>query len=174
MDFNPDTWGTVADWVGGLGTTAAFVAAVVVIAKDAKVRKLAQARKVAYTWEDTDTYSLATVAFHEEEDGPTPSIKRYTLSNLSDEPIYRAIFYHHGPHHVLQFLAQQAIILPGAKFSYESDEGQPPLVTFRDNSDVGWIRGLSGRIYSSSILGKNHRQIEQDLLKQEEKRGAVN
>lgn len=47
-DFNPGIWGTVADWVGGLGTTAAFVAAVIVIGKDANVRRLAQARKVAY------------------------------------------------------------------------------------------------------------------------------
>lgn len=28
MDFNPDTWGTVADWVAGLGTTAAFIVTV--------------------------------------------------------------------------------------------------------------------------------------------------
>ncbi|WP_181405855.1 hypothetical protein [Pseudarthrobacter phenanthrenivorans] len=47
MDFDPDT--SAPSPIGfGLGTTAAFVAAVVVITKDAKVRKLAQARKVVY------------------------------------------------------------------------------------------------------------------------------
>lgn len=36
MDFNPDTRGTVADWVGGLGTIAAFLAPALVINRDAK------------------------------------------------------------------------------------------------------------------------------------------
>jgi hypothetical protein len=62
MDFNPDTWGTVADWVGGLGTTAAFLAAVVVITKAAKVRKIAHARRVVFVSEDTEFMSITTAA----------------------------------------------------------------------------------------------------------------
>jgi hypothetical protein len=48
MVFNPDTWGTVADWVGGLGTTPAFLATAYGITCDVKVRRESQARKVAY------------------------------------------------------------------------------------------------------------------------------
>jgi hypothetical protein len=54
MDFNPDTWGTVADWVGGTGTTLAFLATAYVVWRDAKVRREAQARKVAYYLREVD------------------------------------------------------------------------------------------------------------------------
>lgn len=168
MDFNPDTWGTVADWVGGVGTTAAFLATALVIYRDAKVRRLAQARKVVYTSEDTDTYSLATVAFHKDEDGPTPSIRRYVLKNLSDEPIYTAIFYYQDRLKRPNFLSWQEIVLPGADFIHESDETRHiPLVMFRDNSSVGWIRTLSGSVYpAGGIHGMGQKELEAELLHQ--------
>lgn len=58
MDLAPDT--SAPSLIRfGLGITAAF-AVVVVIARDAKVRKLAQTRKVDYVAELTDTHSLAS------------------------------------------------------------------------------------------------------------------
>lgn len=174
MDFNPDTWGTVADWVGGLGTTAAFLATALVIYRDAKVRRLAQARKVVYTSERTDTYSLATYALHNEEDGPTPSIRRYTLKNLSDEPIYMAYFYYQSRMKRPTFLAKQNIVLPGADFVYESDEVFVPLAFFRDNSGVGWIRTIGGAIYpAGGIHRMNQRELEDELFAQYMRRESI-
>lgn len=174
MDFNPDTWGTVADWVGGLGTTAAFLATALVIYRDAKVRRLAQARKVVYTSERTDTYSLAMVAFHDDEDEPVPSIRRQVIKNLSDEPIYMAYFYYQDRHKRPQFLAKQNIVLPGAEFVYESDEARLPLVVFRDNSGVGWIRTLGGSVYPAGGIHKlNQRQLEDVLFAQYMQRQSV-
>jgi hypothetical protein len=42
------TWGTVGQWVGGIGTTLAFTATFYVIRRDAKVRRYAQARKIIF------------------------------------------------------------------------------------------------------------------------------
>lgn len=174
MDLNPDTWGTYADWVGGLGTTAAFLITALVVYRDAKVRRLAQARKVVYTSERTDTYSLATYALHNEEDGPTPSIRRHILKNLSDEPIYMAYFYYQDRQKRPQFLAKQNIVLPGAEFIYESDDAWLPLVFFRDNSGVGWIRTLGGSVYPAGGIHKlNQRQLEDVLFAQYMQRQSV-
>jgi hypothetical protein len=54
MDLNPDTWGTFADWVGGIGTTLAFLATAAIIYRDSKVRREAQARKIAYYFREVD------------------------------------------------------------------------------------------------------------------------
>jgi hypothetical protein len=50
---DPKVWGTVAQWVGSLGTTSAFFATFYVILKDAKVRRQAQASHVAYYLTDS-------------------------------------------------------------------------------------------------------------------------
>jgi hypothetical protein len=145
MNFDPATWGTVADWVGGLGTSAAFVAAVVVIAKDAKVRKIAQARKVVYVAEIKTVYRTV------DKDGYTrpEEITRYVLKNLSDEPIYRAFFMAHDGLKKGQPLDAKHTILPGEEFAIgdEFDVDHAPLVVFRDNSDVGWIRNIRGKVH---------------------------
>lgn len=146
MEFNPDTWGTVADWVGGLGTTAAFIAAVVVIAKDAKVRKIAQARKVVYVAENKTVYRTTDAI------GNTPpeEVTHYILKNLSDEPIYGVQFHghRHGALRVNQVFAKTRVILPQESFSYEAElDQQAPLVAFRDNSGEPWIRTEGGKVY---------------------------
>ncbi|MCP9000355.1 hypothetical protein NFC73_11540 [Pseudarthrobacter sp. RMG13] len=154
MDFNPDTWGTVADWVGGTGTTAAFVAAVVVIAKDAMVRKIAQARKVVYVAEiktvyrTTDAYGVTR----------PEEITHYVLKNLSDEPIYRVFFYAHTGAMAAEPLDSTPVILPGEAYAYELEIDEPPLACFRDNSDVGWIRNIKGKVHPY-----RGRPLEQDF-----------
>jgi uncharacterized protein YcfL len=147
MDFNPDTWGTVADWVGGLGTTAAFLITAFVVYRDAKVRKLAQARKIVYVSEETEYVSLVTASFHNYSTGPVPHLHRYTLKNLSDEPIYRVFFYAHDGLRKGQALDAKEVVLPGAEFSYEAEANEAPLACFRDNSDVGWVRNIKGKIH---------------------------
>jgi hypothetical protein len=142
MDFNPDTWGTVADWVGGTGTTAAFLAAVIVIAKDAKVRKIAQARKVAYIAEDKTVYDTDEVGVSR----PRNAV-RYVLKNLSDEPIYRIFFYAHDGARAGNALDGTPVILPAEEYAYEFDIDEPPLACFRDNSNVGWIRNIKGKVH---------------------------
>lgn len=62
MDFNPNTWGTVAEWVGGLGTAAAFLITAFVVYRDAKVRRMAQVRKVVFTVETLDLAPITVKA----------------------------------------------------------------------------------------------------------------
>ncbi|BCW66746.1 hypothetical protein NicSoilB4_15090 [Arthrobacter sp. NicSoilB4] len=47
MDFNPDTWGTFGQWASAGLTGLAFLTTAFVVARDTKVRKQSQARKVA-------------------------------------------------------------------------------------------------------------------------------
>lgn len=144
MELNPDIWGTYADWVGGVGTTLAFFAAVFVIAKDAKVRKIAQARKVAYVAEvrtvyrETDAWGVT----HPEE------VTYYILKNLSDEPIYRCFFYAHNGRKAGRAIDSKDVVLPGDEFVYGLGIDEPPLACFRDNSDVGWVRNIKGKIHA--------------------------
>lgn len=84
MDFNPDTWGTVADRVGGLGTTAAFLITGFVVYRDAKVRKSAQAMQVANVVRKPDDFMNA---LFQGKDVPVD----YILSNMSPEPIYDVV-----------------------------------------------------------------------------------
>lgn len=113
------------------------------IAKDAKVRKIAQARKVVYVAEikteyrNTDERSVS----HPEE------VTYYTLKNLSDEPIYRVFFYAHNGAKADKALDSTPVILPGKDYAYEFDVDDPPLVMFRDNSDVGWVRNIKGKVH---------------------------
>lgn len=163
MDFNPDTWGTVADWVGGLGTTAAFVAAVVVIAKDAKVRKLAQARQVVYVSENGIVYRNADAngVTHPEE------VRDYILKNLSDEPIYKIYFYYQDRAKRLRYLSRCNVVLPGADFIYQGGDEHLPLVAFRDNSGNGWVRSLAGGIFvTANVHGRRHAHLEDHLFKE--------
>lgn len=132
MDVNPDTWGTVADWVGELGTTAAFLAAVVVIAKDAKVRKSAQARKVAYVTEKLTVYGDLQGMTHVRQ------VPKYVIKNLSDEPIYDVSFHAHAGISAVQgpAIGEQDVVLPGEDFATNSELSEPPLAYFRDNPNV--------------------------------------
>lgn len=142
MDFNPDTWGTVADWVGGTGTTLAFLATAFAITRDVKVRREAQARKVAYY-------------FHEVDRAPDEVQGKYTkwwvheVHNLSDEPIYRV--QHHrverdGMRMPIQ-LRFRELLLPGQSFTIR-EGGYPSKsrreIQFLDNSGRAWIRTLRG------------------------------
>lgn len=153
MDFNPDTWGTVADWVGGLGTTAAFIAAVVVIAKDAKVRKIAQASKVIYYQEPVKGSNY---------DAPIPNHYLYIVKNLSDEPIYSPAYYDPRAPGV-SFGPRREVLLPGKDMDlgntdYKRFDG--PRVVFTDNAGRIWNRDISGHLREGGgpvDLGKKRR-----------------
>lgn len=135
MDFNPDTWGTVADWVGGLGTTAAFVATFVVILRDAKVRRMEQAAKIAYFSEVTGIG----------DSPPTKATWRHVVVNLSQEPIYRVRIYH-GPRRKTAenvFVQGASVLLPGEKLEHVepfADELKHHDLSFEDNAGRFWTR----------------------------------
>lgn len=151
MDFNPDTWGTVADWVGGVGTTAAFIAAVVVIAKDAKVRKIAQARKVVYVSEETEFSTYKSVLSGDTSTGSHTRIHRYILKNLSDEPIYRVFFYAHEGKKSGRALDSKDVILPGDEFAYEFEVDEPPLASSGTTpTSVGFATSRGRFIHSAT------------------------
>lgn len=142
MDFNPDTWGTVADWVGGTGTTLAFLATAYAITRDVKVRREAQARKVAYYFSEVDRAP-------EEVRGRYKKWWIHEVHNLSDEPIYRV------QHHELRRRGDREpmyerfheVLLPGQSFAIR-EGGYPSKsrreIQFRDNSGRPWIRTLRG------------------------------
>jgi hypothetical protein len=150
MDFNPDTSGTVADWVGGTGTTLAFLATAYVVRRDAKVRREAQARKVAYYLREVDR-------------APDEIVGKYTkwwiheIHNLSDEPIYRV-----KPHEVNQRGVRipivrrfREVLLPGQSFTIQEAFYPSPgrrEIQFLDNSGRPWIRTLKGDLKEFSRL----------------------
>jgi hypothetical protein len=142
MDFNPDTWGTVAEWVGGTGTTLAFLATAYAITRDVKVRREAQARKVAYYFREVDR-------------APDEVRGRYTkwwiheVHNLSDEPIYRV--RHHRINQngtrLPMYLRVREVLMPGESFAMREPDYPSKSrreVQFLDNSGRSWIRTLRG------------------------------
>lgn len=141
MDFNPDTWGTVADWVGGLGTTAAFVATAIVVYRDAKVRKIAQAMQIAYVVHRPDNFAEVMLQGKE-----TPV--DYLLSNMSQEPIYDVVQF--DPYGKREPISYTDVLLPHKQIELaknQEDRIDPPLVSFRDNAGNRWIRSASGKVH---------------------------
>lgn len=141
MDFNPDTWGTVAEWVGGLGTTAAFLATAVVINRDAKARRMSQARKVVILPEATRLKAPTQGRVYQ---------KMYTLQNHSDEPIYRIMFYTPDGYKDQDPIDGKFVLPPGDSHTCAEggfDNDPPLMVTFRDSSGLGWIRDAMGEVH---------------------------
>ncbi|MFD5277602.1 hypothetical protein ACFWIX_08585 [Pseudarthrobacter sp. NPDC058362] len=140
------------------------------IAKDAKVRKLAQARQVAYVSENRIVYRNADVngVTHPEE------VRDYILKNLSDEPIYKIYFYYHDRATRLRYLSRCNVFFPGADFIYQGDDEHLPLVAFRDNSGNGWVRSLAGSIFvAANVHGRRHAHLENHLFKEMAKMSGV-
>lgn len=157
MDLNPDTWGTVADWVGGIGTTLAFLATAAVIYRDSKVRREAQARKIAYYFREVDRSP-------EEVQGRYKKWWVHEVHNLSDEPIYRV--QHHEVSHrgtrVPMHLRFREVLLPGESFAIQ--EAQYPSksrreIQFLDNSGRPWIRTLRGELKELRRLAEWSREV---------------
>lgn len=140
MDFNPDTWGTVADWVGGLGTTAAFLITGFVVYRDAKLRRSAQARQVAYYVRRPKDYLFDRLSGRDVQED-------YFVSNMSPEPIYDVIWYYKSDENSLGLLDHKGVLLPSQEHPFPEIEhslDEPPLICFRDNSGNLWIRSVAG------------------------------
>lgn len=151
MDFNPDTWGNVAEWVGSVGTTLAFVATFIVIRRDADVRRRAQARKVVFVYDHVNAkpilldksklkgpQTIFELEFDQKE-------RRLAVMNLSDEPIYDVYF--RGRRQSASFIKGKNILLPNDKFEVVLPAHHPiPVVHFRDNSGQGWTRAERGMV----------------------------
>jgi hypothetical protein len=143
---NPIVWGTYGQWVSAIGTTLAFSATFFVIRRDAKVRRYAQARKVALYVERTDREP------HEVE-GKHKAWYTVHLKNLSDEPIYDAMFFMRQNGRRGDNLGGESVIMPGAERLYRSgysiSEGSLDA-WFRDNSGKWWDRDLRGALTEKS------------------------
>lgn len=140
MDFNPDTWGTVADWVGGLGTTAAFLITGFVVYRDAKVRRSSQARQVAYYLRRPKDYLFNRLSVEVD----------YFISNMSQEPIYDVMHYYKSDDDSLGILDYKDVLLPNQEYQFPEVQhmlSDPPLISFRDNSGNLWIRSASGYVH---------------------------
>jgi hypothetical protein len=146
--FDPATWGTVGQWVGSIGTTLAFTATFYVIRRDAKVRRYAQARKVAF-YQGWTTVEVDAVT-HEE----VPRFDR-TVQNLSDEPIYDVRIWKIGDTTRSNTLEKREVLLPnGPSLIYrcDSETGERIFLDFRDNSGKRWTRTLRGNLSEIDVL----------------------
>lgn len=142
MNFDPATWGTVADWVGGIGTTAAFAATFVVIRRDAKVRRESQARQIAYFLRKPEGYKYLVL---DEQEEPVD----YFVNNMSPEPIYDVVQFYRSDN-ALGILDYKDMLLPQQEYEFpQADYTRiaPPLISFRDNSGNMWIRSVSGYVH---------------------------
>lgn len=169
MYFDTNVWGTVAEWVGGLGTTLAFGITALVVFRDAKVRRESQARKIAYYLRDVDRET-------HEISGKYTKWWDLEVHNLSDEPIYR-IQQHNlveiGPPREPSYLVPRhnrekarpphrprfyalprnmrfhEVLLPGEKCVIREPRFPSKSrseVHFVDNSGRTWVRMLNGSL----------------------------
>lgn len=147
MEFNPDTWGTVAEWVGGLGTTAAFLITGLVVYRDAKLRRSAQARQVAYYVRRPKDYLFDSLS------GKLVRLE-YFVSNMSPEPIYDVIQYYKSNDGSPDIIDHKEVLLPSQEHQFPDYDyligDPPPLISFRDNSGKVWIRSVLGYFHAAS------------------------
>jgi hypothetical protein len=164
MSFDPSIWGTVADWVGGIGTSLAFVATFVVILRDARVRRYTQSRKVVYVVETTKPIPLPGSGH---EDIALDEQTRFVVKNLSDEPVYDVLHYlHSSRNHRRELLALKTVLLPGEETAYESDKysvSEGPRVTFRDNSGWFWNRSIDGHLRPGTGIWMYRRKLQRPV-----------
>ena len=149
--MDPLVWGTWAQWASAAGSTAAFGATFYVIRRDAKVRRHAQARKVAFYVARVHRPGADIAG------GETPRAYHYTVENFSDEPIYMAHMYvtKYGKRN--HPIAMIDMLLPGQKDHYESTTAALTTaltvdITFRDNSGRWWDRRYTGQLRQTSKL----------------------
>ncbi|MDQ0672960.1 hypothetical protein QFZ36_000521 [Pseudarthrobacter siccitolerans] len=134
MDFNPDTWGTVGQWASAVITGSAFFATFYVIRRDARVRLLAQARKVAY-------YRSQRGRFW-----------NHTVHNLSDEPIFDVQLHVVVKGRSRELIAEKEILIPQEKLSPTEWFADSIDAEFRDNSGHWWRRTVNGKLHEVSRL----------------------
>jgi hypothetical protein len=145
--YDATLYGSVGQWVGAVGTTAAFGATFYVILRDANLRRKSQARKVAFYIERTYRNGESAAQGH------NPTSYDYTVHNQSDEPIYSATIYVERPGFTLYDAALGSIdwLLPDKK-DHVSLKVLPHEVRgvaftiFRDNSGDWWRRDTEGRL----------------------------
>jgi hypothetical protein len=111
--YDATVWGTAAQWVSGLGGTAAFLATSYVIWRDARLRRTAQLRKITFYERPVDEGIVAT------------------LVNRSDEAIYRVCLRNRD-------LAEwKSALLPGEPLEIRMDTDGASAI-FTDASGTIW------------------------------------
>lgn len=134
MDFNPDTWGTVADWVGGLGTTAAFGVAASVVALDLRQRKRAQAEAISYHYQIADFTDLVVDDY------------RYQVRNDSGLPIHGIRLFDKADPQTR--VSPSGPLLPGEIWTHRTttwDRFTMPSLAFVDSAGRKWTKDVGGR-----------------------------
>lgn len=139
LNFNPDIWGTVADWVGGVGTAAAFGITAFVIWGDVRRRQRDQANRVSYYFEIVDPASM--------RDNPRNDYL-YHVHNYSDNTIYSVSLYH--PVNLEdRFIKSDTVLLPGEEWALRLDKwdyANMPKLAFRDADGTRWNKDKSGKL----------------------------
>jgi hypothetical protein len=145
-------YGTVPAWLGAVGTTCAFAATSYVIARDANLRRGAQARRIACHVSCKD--GLA-------EDGITKTYEcAYTVTNLSDEPIYM-IAVLPVVHELGYFTLGGRILLPTKTWERTIGGARPYTefhLQFTDNAGNIWWRTHDDRLQPARVSRKERRQ----------------
>lgn len=142
MNFNPSIWGTVGQWASAVITGSAFFATFYVIRRDAKVRRYAQARQVAYY---TKENKRSIYEYDQEEEVSHD----FMVINLSPEPIYdiMQLSDSKGSVGLLEF---RPVLLPGHEHVFQGADYTrvgPPILSFRDNSGTVWARSIAGKLH---------------------------
>lgn len=139
--FDSSVWGTVGDWVTGLGTVSAFGATFYVIRRDAKERRRSQAKK-------TSLYVITRQRAPEEVEGKHKVWYDLTFKNLSEEPVYDVYFMMVEGKRLIDSLGYEEIVLPGEirerRYHYSNVTFGGVDVIFRDNSGKNWRRNVRG------------------------------
>lgn len=148
--YDPTTWGTVGQWASAVGTTLAFIAAVYVIRRDAKVRRRSQSRKVVY-------YEAVSDRETDDIEGKYRRWYDATIKNLSDEPIYDVWLFmvSERGRRLIDNLNGVEVLLPGESFHRRSGYSfsfRYVDVIFRDNSGFWWRRSLDGKLEEHTLL----------------------
>jgi hypothetical protein len=136
---DPATWGTVGQWVGGIGTILAFTATFYVIRRDAEVRRYTQARKIIFYYDWVPSEKKPT-------EGGQGHQRDHIVRNLSDEPIYSVMFFDVTTGEILKWSPILLPDEPAITYREELDEGHIICLRFNDNSGKEWDHGGNGRV----------------------------
>ncbi|GAA1885670.1 hypothetical protein [Lapillicoccus jejuensis] len=155
MAYDPNTWGSIAEWASGAGTVGALGVAVNSYRKDVDDRRRSQAKLVALVGLKADSQPVdPSFEFLPEYFFEEPFT--YTLHNLSNQPIYAVRFARYSDEGQLSIIDNGYVDGPrrvGTLMPAESTQIRVEplhamflLVLYRDNAGHTWLRDPSGKL----------------------------
>jgi hypothetical protein len=150
-------WGSVPDWLSGVGGIGALVAAIVAVVYTRKAFRL-QRDQVAQLTVDSRRQQAAKIAVWMERDGD--GVSRALLAfNGSDAPVYRAAVKCANPAMPSLFWDASTVFPPGEyrRDLDPSSERWAIELVFMDGSNTFWKRSPDGEL--QEISGEEHREF---------------